>query len=125
MSLVAPQKVAGRVGGLLGNWGTYTPRDLVDEVYSDYRTVRAKAGRAIAGYSEDGYGAINLGLNRTPKPEEASRRLSDRVYGIRGIRGGVPLSFVTNSLIKSSSIFYPSLIILLGCSGKLSFVVAW
>jgi enterochelin esterase-like enzyme len=70
MILVVPQEKPGRlsikgngyVDGPLGNWATYTIHDLVEEVDSNYRTVESKDGRAIAGYSEGGYGAMNLGL---------------------------------------------------------------
>jgi enterochelin esterase-like enzyme len=69
MILVVPQESPARftpntgyVDGPLGDWATYTTRDLVNEIDSDYRTVRSKDGRAIAGLSEGGYGAMNLGL---------------------------------------------------------------
>jgi enterochelin esterase-like enzyme len=69
MILVVPEESPGRftpntgyVDGPLGNWETYTTRDLVDEIDSDYRTVASAEGRAIAGLSEGGYGATNLGL---------------------------------------------------------------
>ena len=70
MILVSPQerpgsqsvKGTGYVDGPLGNWATYTTRDLVNEIDSNYRTVESKNGRAIAGNSEGAYGAINLGL---------------------------------------------------------------
>ena len=50
------------VGGSQGDWGTYTTRDLVDEIDSNYRTVDSPEGRAIAGNSEGGWAAANLGL---------------------------------------------------------------
>lgn len=69
MILVVPQESparftpnAGYVDGPLGNWATYTTRDLVDEIDSNYKTIHSKDGRAIAGLSEGGYGAMNLGL---------------------------------------------------------------
>jgi enterochelin esterase-like enzyme len=70
MILVSPQerpgsqsvKGTGYIDGPLGNWATYTTQDLVDEIDSNYRTVESKDGRAIAGNSEGGYGAMNLGL---------------------------------------------------------------
>ncbi len=69
MILVTPQETPSRftfapgyVDGPLGNWATYTTRDLVNEIDHKYRTVRSKDGRAIAGNSEGGYGAMNLGL---------------------------------------------------------------
>jgi putative tributyrin esterase len=53
---------SGYVDGPLGNWATYITRDVVNEIDSDYRTVRSKDGRAIAGLSEGGYDAMNLRL---------------------------------------------------------------
>lgn len=49
------------VNGPLGKWETYTTRDLVQQVDNKYRTVASKNGRAIAGLSEGGYAAMNLG----------------------------------------------------------------
>ena len=72
MILVVPQERpdynvhgTGYVDGPLGNWATYTTRDLVDQIDSNYRTVQSKDGRAIAGLSEGGYGAMNLGLKNS------------------------------------------------------------
>src|SRR5919202_1204096 len=71
MILVVPQESldnassasnGGYVDGSLGDWGTYTTRDLVDEIDSKYRTVDTAEGRAIAGNSEGGWAAANLGL---------------------------------------------------------------
>ena len=55
-------KGTGYVDGPVGNWATYTTEDLVNEIDSNYRTVQSREGRAIAGNSEGGYGAMNLGL---------------------------------------------------------------
>jgi enterochelin esterase-like enzyme len=70
MILVSPQerpgpytvKGTGYVDGPVGNWATYTTEDLINEIDSNYRTVQSREGRAIAGNSEGGYGATNLGL---------------------------------------------------------------
>ncbi len=71
MILVMPQESldnasaasnGGYVDGSLGDWGTYTTRDLVKEIDSNYRTIDSAYGRAIAGNSEGAYGATNLGL---------------------------------------------------------------
>jgi enterochelin esterase-like enzyme len=43
-------------------WGAFVTRDLRRYVDSHYRTVASRAGRAIGGLSEGGYGAINLAL---------------------------------------------------------------
>ncbi len=57
----------GYVDGLQGDWETYITRDVVGEIDSDYRTVAAADGRAIAGLSGGGYGAMNLGLKNRPE----------------------------------------------------------
>jgi len=44
------------------NAATYIARDLVRVVDARYRTIAARGGRAIAGISEGGYGAMNLAL---------------------------------------------------------------
>jgi enterochelin esterase-like enzyme len=44
-------------------WATFVARDLVRAVDARYRTIAAARGRAIAGLSEGGYGAINIALH--------------------------------------------------------------
>jgi enterochelin esterase-like enzyme len=44
-------------------WETFVARDVVRSVDARYRTVAAGNGRAIAGLSEGGYGAINIALH--------------------------------------------------------------
>jgi enterochelin esterase-like enzyme len=44
-------------------WETFVARDLVRTIDARYRTVRSGAGRALAGLSEGGYGALNIGLH--------------------------------------------------------------
>ena len=46
-----------------GAWPRYVTQDLVSRVDRTYRTVASREGRAIAGLSEGGYGATNLGLH--------------------------------------------------------------
>ena len=43
-------------------WGTFVARDLVRAVDARYRTIASRAGRAIGGLSEGGYGAIDIAL---------------------------------------------------------------
>ena len=43
-------------------WATFVARDLVHYVDAHFRTIAARAGRAIGGLSEGGYGAINIAL---------------------------------------------------------------
>lgn len=76
MILVVPQESldnatstsnGGYVNGSLGDWATYTTKDLVEEIDSNYRTVDSADGRAVAGDSEGAYGATNLGLKNPSK----------------------------------------------------------
>jgi len=45
-----------------GNWEDFIARDLVRHVDSTYRTVASAAGRAVAGQSMGGFGAIRLAM---------------------------------------------------------------
>jgi enterochelin esterase-like enzyme len=44
-------------------WETFVATDLVKVIDARYRTVDSPAGRGIAGLSEGGYGALNIGLH--------------------------------------------------------------
>jgi enterochelin esterase-like enzyme len=44
-------------------WETFVSRDVVRAVEARYRTVRHGYGRALAGLSEGGYGAFNIGIH--------------------------------------------------------------
>jgi enterochelin esterase-like enzyme len=44
------------------NWATFVSRDLVGAIDRQYRTIAAGHARAIAGLSEGGYGALNIGF---------------------------------------------------------------
>ena len=50
---------AGRNDG----WETFVARDLLRAIDGRYRTIRTEKGRALAGLSEGGYGALNIGLH--------------------------------------------------------------
>ena len=41
-------------------WATFVARDVVHAIDSRYRTIPDRAGRAVAGLSEGGYGALNI-----------------------------------------------------------------
>ncbi|HEX7084131.1 MAG TPA: alpha/beta hydrolase-fold protein [Gaiellaceae bacterium] len=43
-------------------WATFLARDVVNAVDRRYRTIRSGADRVLAGLSEGGYGAFNIGL---------------------------------------------------------------
>lgn len=44
-------------------WATFVSRDVVRAIDARYRTIATAKGRAIAGLSEGGYGAINIALH--------------------------------------------------------------
>jgi len=44
-------------------WETFVSRDLVNAIDARYRTIPGAGGRGIAGLSEGGYGALNIGLH--------------------------------------------------------------
>ncbi|HLY86262.1 MAG TPA: alpha/beta hydrolase-fold protein [Gaiellaceae bacterium] len=44
-------------------WETFVARDVVRAIDKRYRTIPRAAGRAIAGLSEGGYGALNIGFH--------------------------------------------------------------
>ncbi len=43
-------------------WATFVARDVVRAIDARYRTIATRRGRAIAGLSEGGYGAIDIAL---------------------------------------------------------------
>lgn len=45
------------------NWETWVARDVVDAIDHRFRVAAAAGSRAIAGLSEGGYGALNIGLH--------------------------------------------------------------
>ena len=44
-------------------WATFVSRDVVHAIDARFRTIASRRGRAIAGLSEGGYGAINIALH--------------------------------------------------------------
>ena len=44
-------------------WETFLARDVVKAIDTRYRTIRSGRSRALAGLSEGGYGAFNIGLH--------------------------------------------------------------
>jgi S-formylglutathione hydrolase FrmB len=49
--------------GAGNGWETFVARDLVNAIDTRYRTISSGSGRGIAGLSEGGYGALNIGLH--------------------------------------------------------------
>jgi len=79
-------------------WGTFVARDLVRAVDARYRTVAVGADRVLAGLSEGGYGALNIGLHH---PREFRVLESWSGYELAGnlksIFGGSPARLESNS----------------------------
>jgi enterochelin esterase-like enzyme len=44
-------------------WETFLVHDVVRAIDTRYRTIRKASGRALAGLSEGGYGAVNIGFH--------------------------------------------------------------
>ena len=49
--------------GRNAGWATFLSRDIVQAIDRRFRTVPSARGRALAGLSEGGYGALNIGLH--------------------------------------------------------------
>jgi len=47
---------------LIGNWSDFTSKDLVAYVDQNYRSIKNKDSRGIAGHSGGGHGAVKLGM---------------------------------------------------------------
>jgi enterochelin esterase-like enzyme len=47
----------------VNQWETFVASDVVNAIDARYRTIDTAAGRALAGVSEGGYGALNIGLH--------------------------------------------------------------
>lgn len=63
-----------------GNWEDFIARDLVAHVDRNYRTVRNRRGRGIAGHSMGGFGAFRIGM-RHPETFSALYALSPCCLG--------------------------------------------
>jgi enterochelin esterase-like enzyme len=69
-------------------WETFVARDLVSAIDARYRTIASGRGRGIAGLSEGGYGALNIGLHHpgefTLLESWSGYMRADRMPGIFG-----------------------------------------
>ena len=61
-SFLADEEWANGIGQGNG-WETFVARDLVKAIDARYRAITSAHGRGIAGLSEGGYGALNIGLH--------------------------------------------------------------
>jgi enterochelin esterase-like enzyme len=80
------------------DWATFVAHDVVNAVDSRYRTIADRSGRAIAGLSEGGYGALNIAFQH---PDEFGVVESwsgyERAAKIRSIFGRDSLKLDANS----------------------------
>ena len=91
-------------------WETFLARDVVRAIDSRYRTIRSGSGRAIAGLSEGGYGALNIGLHhpgefRVLESWSGYQKADD----LRSIFGGVPRLLARNSPLNTLAHVAPRL----------------
>ena len=79
-------------------WETFVARDLVRAVDSRYRTIPRASGRVLAGLSEGGYGALNIGLHH-PGEFRVLESWSgyERAANLKSIFGGHPALLEANS----------------------------
>jgi enterochelin esterase-like enzyme len=79
-------------------WETFVARDLVRSVDARYRTVRGGSGRVLAGLSEGGYGALNIGFHH-PGEFRVLESWSgyERASNLTSIFGGDPALLRANS----------------------------
>jgi S-formylglutathione hydrolase FrmB len=79
-------------------WETFLARDVVDAVDARFRTIASGRGRAIAGLSEGGYGALNVALHH-PAEFDVIESWSGYVLAVHVTRvfGGDPQVLAYNS----------------------------
>jgi S-formylglutathione hydrolase FrmB len=79
-------------------WETFVARDVVNAIDARYRTIQSGAGRAIAGLSEGGYGALNIALHH-PGEFRVAESWSGYTYAdnIPSIFGSSPSARAYNS----------------------------
>jgi enterochelin esterase-like enzyme len=80
------------------SWATFVSRDLVRTIDARYRTIASGSARAIAGLSEGGYGALNIGLGH-PSEFRVLESWSgyDRADPLESIFGGDQARLLANT----------------------------
>ena len=91
-------------------WATFVSRDLVHAIDSRLRTIPSQRWRGLAGLSEGGYGALNIGLQH-PREFGVLESWSgySRADPIRTIFGGNRLLLAANSPIDTLAAAAPAL----------------
>ena len=79
-------------------WETFLARDVVHAIDTRYRTIRSARGRVLAGLSEGGYGALNIGLHH-PREFGVLESWSgyEQASDLKSIFGGDHARLVANS----------------------------
>ncbi len=91
-------------------WETFVARDLVRTVDRKFRTIPGGRGRALAGLSEGGYGALNIGLHH-PGEFRVLESWSGyaRADNVHAIFGGEPALLARNTPLTTLARAAPAL----------------
>jgi enterochelin esterase-like enzyme len=91
-------------------WETFVARDLVRAIDKKFRTIPAGRGRALAGLSEGGYGALNIGLHH-PGEFRVLESWSGyaRADNVHAIFGGSPALLARNTPLTTLARAAPAL----------------
>jgi enterochelin esterase-like enzyme len=86
------------------DWETFLARDVVGTIDAHYRTIRGARGRALAGLSEGGYGAFNIGIHH-PREFRLLESWSgyERADPVRAVFGESKTALVRNSPLLTLS----------------------
>jgi len=91
-------------------WETFVARDLVRSVDARFRTIPRGGGRVLAGLSEGGYGALNIGLHH-PREFRVLESWSgyERADDLKSIFGGDRVLLRANSPLDTLPAAVPAL----------------
>jgi len=91
-------------------WETFVARDVVRAVDRRFRTIRSGSGRALAGLSEGGYGALNIGIQH-PGEFHVLESWSgyEQAADLRSIFGRDTIRLTANSPLATLGAAAPSL----------------
>lgn len=79
---------------LQGNYEDFIAEDLVQYMDSHYKTIANRAGRAVVGHSQGGYGAVRMGLMRSDVFSVVASHVG--VLWFDGLTGGYPWLIAEN-----------------------------
>jgi len=81
-----------------GDWETFIAQDLVAYVDANYRTIKERISRGIAGHGMGGYGALRIGMNR---PDVFSSLYVMSAAFLEATEGARPEAATTAEAIKT------------------------